>query len=76
MEEEKTMAERLTGMEIEGVSCVGSTLLDCVRLGDSEALALQSDGDVVIGGLFPLHYVAPEPQHNYNSKPLLTPCSG
>ncbi|XP_039645091.1 extracellular calcium-sensing receptor [Perca fluviatilis] len=43
---------------------------------DSEPLALQSEGDVVIGGLFPLHYVAPKPQHSYHSKPQLTPCSG
>eukprot|EP00064_Thunnus_orientalis_P018617 superscaffoldBa00004344_g18720 len=70
------MAERLTGVGIEGVSGFGSGLPQCVRLGDSEALALESEGDVVIGGLFPLHYVAPEPQHSYNSKPLLTPCSG
>ncbi|CAK6963507.1 putative extracellular calcium-sensing receptor-like [Scomber scombrus] len=74
--EEETMAERLTGVKIEGVSGDSSSLPHCVRLGDSEALALQSEGDVVIGGLFPLHYVAPEPHHSYNSKPLLTPCSG
>ncbi|KAM7412963.1 hypothetical protein PAMA_020380 [Pampus argenteus] len=74
--EEEIMAERLTGLRIEGVSGVGSSSPQCVRLGDSEALALQSEGDFVIGGLFPLHYMAPEPQHSYNSKPLLTPCSG
>ncbi|XP_074496896.1 extracellular calcium-sensing receptor-like [Sebastes fasciatus] len=41
-----------------------------------EPLALHSGGDVVIGGLFPLHYVAPKPQHSYHSKPQLTPCNG
>lgn len=76
MVEEETMAERLTGVGIEGVSGVGSSLPQCLRLGDSETLALQSEGDVVIGGLFPLHYVAPEPQHSYSSKPLLTHCTG
>nr|XP_020444686.1 extracellular calcium-sensing receptor-like [Monopterus albus] len=43
---------------------------------DSESLALESEGDVVIGGVFPLHYVTPEQQHNFSSKPPLTPCSG
>ncbi|KAI9538769.1 hypothetical protein NQZ68_012422 [Dissostichus eleginoides] len=45
----------------------------CVKLADSEPLALQSGGDVVIGGLFPLHFVAPKPQNSYHSKPQLTP---
>ncbi|XP_029373610.1 olfactory receptor CU1 [Echeneis naucrates] len=35
-----------------------------------------AEGDIVIGGFFPLHYVAPEPQHSYSSKPYYTPCSG
>uniref|UniRef100_A0A3B3VCT2 Olfactory receptor C family, u1 n=1 Tax=Poecilia latipinna TaxID=48699 RepID=A0A3B3VCT2_9TELE len=39
-------------------------------------LALQMDGDVVIGGFFPLHYLASELQHSYQSKPQVTPCSG
>lgn len=76
VKEEDTLTERLSGLGIEGVSGVGSTLPQCVKLTDSEPLALQSEGDVVIGGLFPLHYVAPKPQHSYNSKPQLTPCSG
>ncbi|KAK1899399.1 Extracellular calcium-sensing receptor [Dissostichus eleginoides] len=45
----------------------------CVKLADSEPLALQSGGDVVIGGMFPLHFVAPKPQNSYHSKPQLTP---
>uniref|UniRef100_A0A3P8PL06 G-protein coupled receptors family 3 profile domain-containing protein n=1 Tax=Astatotilapia calliptera TaxID=8154 RepID=A0A3P8PL06_ASTCA len=48
--------------------------LICVKLGGSELLALHSDGDVVIGGFFPLH-VASNPQYSYNSKPQTTPCS-
>ncbi|KAK5929481.1 hypothetical protein CgunFtcFv8_010708 [Champsocephalus gunnari] len=47
-----------------------------MKLADSEPLALQSGGDVVIGGLFPLHFVAPKPQNSYHSKPQLTPCKG
>ncbi|XP_034723613.1 extracellular calcium-sensing receptor [Etheostoma cragini] len=48
----------------------------CVKLADREPLALQVEGDVVIGGLFPLHYVAPKPQISYQSKPQLPPCTG
>ncbi|KAL7400740.1 hypothetical protein ABVT39_017073 [Epinephelus coioides] len=76
MKEEETMRERLSGLRIEGVSVVGSSLPQCIKLADSKPLALQLGGDVVIGGLFPLHYVAPTPQHSYHSKPQLIPCSG
>uniref|UniRef100_A0A7N6BX99 G-protein coupled receptors family 3 profile domain-containing protein n=1 Tax=Anabas testudineus TaxID=64144 RepID=A0A7N6BX99_ANATE len=48
----------------------------CVKLEDGDSLTLQSEGDVVIGGLFPLHYLALRPQHSYSSKPQYTPCSG
>ncbi|XP_037533762.1 extracellular calcium-sensing receptor-like [Nematolebias whitei] len=48
----------------------------CLKLGDDEPLTLQMEGDVVIGGFFPLHYVASEPQHIYHSKPQMTSCSG
>lgn len=48
----------------------------CVKLEDNQPLALEMDGDVVIGGFFPLHYVGSELQHSYSSKPLMTPCSG
>ena len=68
MKEEQTITERL--------SAVGSGFPQCVKLADSEPPALQSGGDVVIGGLFPLHYVAPKPQQSYHSKPQLTACSG
>nr|XP_046244952.1 extracellular calcium-sensing receptor-like [Scatophagus argus] len=61
---------------MEEVSGVASSLPQCVELTDSEPLALQAGGDIVIGGFFPLHYVAPKPQHSYNIKPQLTPCSG
>ncbi|XP_054461826.1 extracellular calcium-sensing receptor-like [Anoplopoma fimbria] len=60
----------------EGVSGVGSSLPHCVKLTDIEPLAMQSGGDVVIGGLFPLHYDAHMQEQSYQSKPQLTPCSG
>uniref|UniRef100_A0A671U8N1 Olfactory receptor C family, u1 n=1 Tax=Sparus aurata TaxID=8175 RepID=A0A671U8N1_SPAAU len=66
---------RRNGFGVEGVRGFGFSLPQCVKIADSEPLALQSGGDVVIGGLFPLHYVAPMPQHSYQSKPQLTPCS-
>lgn len=75
LKEEEIMTEQLSGLEIEGVSRVASSL-QCVKLTDSDPVALQLGGDVVIGGFFPLHYVAPKPQHSYHSKPQLTSCSG
>lgn len=60
----------------KSLSSVYPILSKCVKQTDSEALALQSDGDVVIGGFFPLHYVAAEPQNSYHSKPQITTCSG
>lgn len=68
--------ERKSGLEIDGVRGVVSSLPLCVKLAHSEHLALHSEGDVVIGGVFPLHYVASQPQHSYQSKPRLTSCSG
>lgn len=68
--------ERKSGLELEGVRGVVSSLPLCVKLAHSEPLALHSEGDVVIGGVFPLHYVASQPQHSYQSKPQLTSCSG
>lgn len=66
---------RQNGFGVEGMSGVGFGLPPCVKMADSEPLALQSGGDVVIGGLFPLHYVAPMPQYSYQNKPQLTPCN-
>lgn len=73
--EEDAFTVRRNGFGVEGVRGFGFSLPQCVKIADSEPLALQSGGDVVIGGLFPLHYVAPMPQHSYQSKPQLTPCS-
>lgn len=48
----------------------------CKKLTRAEPLALRSGGDVVVGGLFPLHYVAPQLLHSYRNKPQPAPCSG
>ncbi|XP_062329916.1 extracellular calcium-sensing receptor [Osmerus eperlanus] len=37
---------------------------------------MQAQGDVVIGGLFPIHYLAPEWEHSYGSQPLRAACYG
>ncbi|XP_051580753.1 extracellular calcium-sensing receptor-like [Myxocyprinus asiaticus] len=60
------------------LSVVVSTSLDnsCWRLGDFNSPALEQDGDIVIGGLFPLHYIAPEPDHTYSELPQHQECSG
>uniref|UniRef100_A0A672Z443 Olfactory receptor C family, u1 n=1 Tax=Sphaeramia orbicularis TaxID=375764 RepID=A0A672Z443_9TELE len=58
MDGEKTKAGKLEGLESKGGHAF--SVLPCVKLVDSEPLALQSEGQVVIGGLFPLHYVASE----------------
>uniref|UniRef100_A0A665T1J8 Olfactory receptor C family, u1 n=1 Tax=Echeneis naucrates TaxID=173247 RepID=A0A665T1J8_ECHNA len=71
-----TVREGVNSLGIQGSSGFDSSFNECVELVDSESLALQAEGDIVIGGFFPLHYVAPEPQHSYSSKPYYTPCSG
>ncbi len=75
VKEKETVRQRLSSLGTERVSGVASSLPQCMKLADSEPLALQSGGDVVIGGFFPLHYVAPMPQHSYDSKPQFIPCS-
>ncbi|XP_008303661.1 olfactory receptor CU1 [Stegastes partitus] len=76
VEKEEAVKQTLNSLGIKGVSAVDPSLSQCVKLGDSEPLALHSEGDVVIGGVFPLHYVASNPQHSYRVKPQITPCSG
>uniref|UniRef100_A0A6Q2YIX8 G-protein coupled receptors family 3 profile domain-containing protein n=1 Tax=Esox lucius TaxID=8010 RepID=A0A6Q2YIX8_ESOLU len=48
----------------------------CVSLDDSQLSVMQSEGDVVIGGLFPLHYLATDPQNTYKTQPSNTQCHG
>uniref|UniRef100_A0A672Z3Z2 Receptor ligand binding region domain-containing protein n=1 Tax=Sphaeramia orbicularis TaxID=375764 RepID=A0A672Z3Z2_9TELE len=57
--------------------CVGelgsaAALDTCVFLGDEKANSLYENGDIVIGGLFPLHY-SPEPSlPTFKTKPTLS----
>lgn len=55
--------------------CLGSSD-GYVRLGEFHPYVLEGDGDVVVGGLFPLHYVAPEPDHMFTGQSLDRSCSG
>lgn len=50
---------------------VGSTaaLDTCAFLGEEEENSLYEDGDVVIGGLFPLHYSPVSSLLTYKTKP-------
>ena len=41
----------------------------CVFLGEEEENSLYEDGDVVIGGLFPLHYSPVSSLPTYKTKP-------
>uniref|UniRef100_A0A3P8Y2Q0 G-protein coupled receptors family 3 profile domain-containing protein n=1 Tax=Esox lucius TaxID=8010 RepID=A0A3P8Y2Q0_ESOLU len=53
---------------LAGVTGAGLGLdAGCVSLDDSQLSVMQSEGDVVIGGLFPLHYLATDPQNTYKT---------
>uniref|UniRef100_A0AAQ4PW26 Olfactory receptor C family, u1 n=1 Tax=Gasterosteus aculeatus aculeatus TaxID=481459 RepID=A0AAQ4PW26_GASAC len=65
--EEPVLERSVLGDREEGVSGVGSSLSPCLKLSNGEPLALQSGGDVVIGGLFPLHYMASRPDFDHRA---------
>lgn len=69
----KGVSEEVRDARASGIVSVSPR---CEKLAIAEPLALHSGGDVVIGGLFPLHYVAPQPLHSYRNKPQPAPCSG
>ncbi|XP_007231623.3 extracellular calcium-sensing receptor [Astyanax mexicanus] len=48
----------------------------CQRLGEFVPQVLETDGDVIIGGLFPLHYIASEPDHDFTAQAQSTTCTG
>uniref|UniRef100_UPI0037E90E84 uncharacterized protein n=1 Tax=Semicossyphus pulcher TaxID=241346 RepID=UPI0037E90E84 len=52
-----------------GKRCSAAALDDCVFLGELEENSLYEDGDVVIGGLFPLHYSLVSSLPTYKTKP-------
>lgn len=58
-------------------SAVLGTSLDkrCWTLGDFNSPVLEQDGDIVIGGLFPMHNIAPENDYNFSDLPHYRDCS-
>ncbi|XP_029027447.1 extracellular calcium-sensing receptor-like [Betta splendens] len=48
----------------------------CSRLGTPSRQGLFQDGDIIIGGLFTLHYQNPAAYHNFTQKPEYKPCTG
>uniref|UniRef100_A0A3Q3GH41 Olfactory receptor C family, u1 n=1 Tax=Labrus bergylta TaxID=56723 RepID=A0A3Q3GH41_9LABR len=63
--------ERNEELLLGGLSDVDSISSQCIKLSYSEPPALQSEGDVVIGAFFPLHFLAPQPQHNLDYSDLI-----
>nr|XP_004544086.2 extracellular calcium-sensing receptor-like [Maylandia zebra] len=76
MRKEEALREPLSGLRKGEVKSEDFSLPECTKLASSKPVALHSDGDVVIGGFFPLHYVASKPEYSYNSKPQVTSCCG
>lgn len=46
-----------------------AALENCIFWGEEEKNSLYEDGDVVIGGLFPLHYSPAYSPNSYKTKP-------
>lgn len=65
-----------SGLEADGGNDAFASLPQCVKATDAEHPALHAGGDVVIGGIFPLHYSASVPPQTYTNKPELLTCSG
>ncbi|KAJ3591115.1 hypothetical protein NHX12_009062 [Muraenolepis orangiensis] len=61
----------LSGIFILNNLDVGSAALstDCAFIGEEESNSFYEDGDVVLGGLFPLHYTRVSSPPTYTSKP-------
>lgn len=64
------------GLEAGEGNEASASLPRCVKTVDTVRPALHSRGDVVIGGIFPLHYSASVSQQKYINKPQLISCSG
>ena len=50
--------------------------VNCSRWGTPGAKGLFEDGDVIIGGLFSLHYAPAAGAHDYTQQPGNKPCTG
>lgn len=48
----------------------------CQRMGKFDPHILEMDGNIVLGGLFPLHYIAPKPDDVFTDQPKVQTCSG
>lgn len=48
----------------------------CSSWGAPPDESLFEDGDVILGGLFPIHYAESREQHSFTAKPLYKPCTG
>lgn len=48
----------------------------CQKIGTFGSHVLEMDGDVILGGLFPLHYIAPKPDLGFTDQPQVQRCSG
>lgn len=62
-----------------GVGAAGLRLVQaslCFSWGAQSDKSLFQDGDVILGGLFPIRYAESREQHNFTAKPLYKPCSG
>ena len=55
---------------IRSKSGLATALDNCLFLGEEEKNSLYEDGDVVIGGLFPLHYSPVSSLPSYKMKPI------
>ncbi|KAF5895981.1 extracellular calcium-sensing receptor-like, partial [Clarias magur] len=48
----------------------------CWSVGEYNPHVLEMDGDIILGGLFPLHYSTPPHGYNFTDQPQVQKCSG
>lgn len=62
------------GLGAAGLGVVQASL--CFSWGALSDKSLFQDGNVILGGLFPIHYSESREQHDFTAKPLHKPCTG